>query len=169
MLDSIQQAVVAWWPNDERIAYANQFARDHGLGDNPIERDVVRAAVDHRYLRTSLEKHGCTAPPVRLSFRGDVWFLRTVGLDDRIELLALTRQRLREIEMVRALQIRFRLTDRQADVLRHLLRAQPTQAIAGALDISVATVRRHVSDLLEALGVDSRLAVVVLASRLQPQ
>lgn len=56
------------------------------------------------------------------------------------------------------------LTDRQLDVLRLLTAGKSNKEIALALDISPYTVRIHVSALLKALGVTSRMAAVVKAT-----
>jgi PAS domain S-box-containing protein len=58
-----------------------------------------------------------------------------------------------------------RLTPRQAEVLRLLERGRSTEQIADELGLSRQTVRNHISRLLQALGVSSRLEAVALARR----
>jgi PAS domain S-box-containing protein len=57
------------------------------------------------------------------------------------------------------------LTPRQAEVLRLLERGRSTAQIAEELGLSRQTVRNHISRLLQALGVSSRLEAVALARR----
>jgi two-component system nitrate/nitrite response regulator NarL len=57
------------------------------------------------------------------------------------------------------------LTDRERDVLRLLVGAQPTGQIADALGISVTTTRGYVQSILSKLGVHSRVQAVSYAVR----
>jgi two-component system nitrate/nitrite response regulator NarL len=57
------------------------------------------------------------------------------------------------------------LTDRERDVLRLLVGAQPTGQIADELGISVTTTRGYVQSILSKLGVHSRVQAVSYAVR----
>lgn len=57
------------------------------------------------------------------------------------------------------------LTDRERDVLRLLVGAQPTGQIADELGISVTTTRGYVQSILSKLGVHSRVEAVSYAVR----
>jgi DNA-binding CsgD family transcriptional regulator len=57
------------------------------------------------------------------------------------------------------------LTSREKDVLRRMAEGLPNKEIAQRLDISLATVRNHVHNLLEKLGVHSKLEAISLAYR----
>jgi DNA-binding NarL/FixJ family response regulator len=57
------------------------------------------------------------------------------------------------------------LTSRECDVLELLAEGASTAAIARRLYVAPVTVRRHVSAILEKLGVDSREAAVSLVRR----
>lgn len=57
----------------------------------------------------------------------------------------------------------FKLTRRQSEVLRLLLRGYPNKAIAKELHLSADTVKDHVQGILRALGVTSRTQAVLLA------
>jgi non-specific serine/threonine protein kinase len=59
----------------------------------------------------------------------------------------------------------FGLTAREREVLRLLAAGRTNPEIAAALDISQATVRNHVTNLLGKLGVESRTAAATLAHR----
>lgn len=56
-----------------------------------------------------------------------------------------------------------RLTPRQSEVLRLLEHGRSTDQIAKELSVSVETVRNHVRNLMQALGVHSRLEAVAVA------
>jgi DNA-binding NarL/FixJ family response regulator len=58
------------------------------------------------------------------------------------------------------------LTDRERDVLTCLARAMSNADIADRLSISPRTVDKHVQHILQKLGVKSRLAAAILASRM---
>jgi DNA-binding NarL/FixJ family response regulator len=55
------------------------------------------------------------------------------------------------------------LTPRQTEVLRLLEHGRSTEQIATELCLSVETVRNHVRNLMQALGVHSRLEAVAVA------
>jgi two-component system nitrate/nitrite response regulator NarL len=57
------------------------------------------------------------------------------------------------------------LTRRECDVLRLLVKAQPTDRIADELGISVTTTRGYVQSILAKLGVHSRVEAVAYAAR----
>jgi PAS domain S-box-containing protein len=55
------------------------------------------------------------------------------------------------------------LTPRQSEVLRLLEHGRSTEQIAKELSLSVETVRNHIRNLMQALGVHSRLEAVAVA------
>jgi len=57
------------------------------------------------------------------------------------------------------------LTVREMEVLRHVASGLPNKDVARALGLSVATVRNHVHNVLEKLGVHSKLEAVSLSFR----
>jgi DNA-binding NarL/FixJ family response regulator len=57
------------------------------------------------------------------------------------------------------------LTARQREVLQHVCEGRSNKEIGRILEISPLTVRTHVSSLLRALGVETRSALVGVASR----
>ena len=57
------------------------------------------------------------------------------------------------------------LTPRQTEILRLLARGYSTRQMAEELHLSTETVRNHVRNVLQALGVHSRLEAVALARR----
>jgi len=58
------------------------------------------------------------------------------------------------------------LTERQADVLRLILRGLPNKLICRQLRLAEGTVKVHVSAVLRALGVRNRTQAVIAASRI---
>jgi DNA-binding NarL/FixJ family response regulator len=57
------------------------------------------------------------------------------------------------------------LTRREGEILGHLAAGLQNKEVAQALELSVATVRNHVHNILEKLGVHSKLEAVSLAFR----
>lgn len=55
------------------------------------------------------------------------------------------------------------LTPREDDVLRRIVRGEPTSQMAVQMGVSVSTVRSHVQNVLGKLGVNSRLAAIAFA------
>jgi DNA-binding NarL/FixJ family response regulator len=71
-----------------------------------------------------------------------------------------------EREQARAMQMALsRLTKREVDVLRCLAEGRSDRQIAERLHVSIDTVRTHMVNLLQKLGVDSRLQAVVIGVR----
>ncbi|MEL6309448.1 MAG: response regulator transcription factor [Chloroflexota bacterium] len=61
----------------------------------------------------------------------------------------------------------FRLTEREIEVLESLASGKTNSEVALALSISAATVRYHITNITEKLGVDTRTEAIVLAVRHQ--
>jgi DNA-binding NarL/FixJ family response regulator len=59
------------------------------------------------------------------------------------------------------------LTRRQRDVLELVMKARPNREIAGELDITVGTVKNHVSDLLTIFGAASRNELLIRAQQMR--
>jgi LuxR family maltose regulon positive regulatory protein len=58
------------------------------------------------------------------------------------------------------------LTERELEVLRLLAAGHSNQAIAEELVVAVGTIKRHVSNIMSKLGVQSRLHAVARAREL---
>lgn len=56
---------------------------------------------------------------------------------------------------------RHELTSRQLDVLREIVKGEPTKAIARSLDLSEGTVKIHLKALFKVLGVSNRAQAAV--------
>lgn len=62
--------------------------------------------------------------------------------------------------------IETKLTDRQYDVLRQIVRGLPNRQIARVLNISENTVKHHARAIFHTLGVSNRLGALIAASRI---
>ena len=60
------------------------------------------------------------------------------------------------------------LTPQQVRVLMMLSEGLPNKQIAAALGVSAATVKTHVSAILQKLGVESRTQAVIAAAKIEP-
>lgn len=75
--------------------------------------------------------------------------------------------RVRSDEVERILLERYGLQPREMDVVGLIMQGKSNADISDILQISIATVKVHVVNILRKLGVDSRLAVACVISRLQ--
>jgi DNA-binding NarL/FixJ family response regulator len=77
--------------------------------------------------------------------------------------LLVARQRLSRSESER-LQLAGRLTEREAEILKLMAGGWDNSAVAEHLHLELTTVRWHVQNILEKLGVHSKLAAVARAA-----
>lgn len=165
-LDALPEALIVWLPAGGEVIFANRAAQLL-VEDGVVAADLVACAAEHRDSRKRLARHGCDSPAHRLQ-RGDrVWWVRTAQLARARELVICRREQVRERELVERMRTVHSLTDRQADVLRHVLRGATNAQIAAALGVAYATVRRHLADLQAAVGVSSRIGVYRAAQALR--
>ena len=111
--------------------------------------DVVEAGAAGYMLKESRPDDLFEA--VRAAARGEV------RLDPRAQ------QRL--VREVRSVPAREDLTERESQVLRHIAKGATNKGIAQALDVTEATVKTHVSNLLSKLGLKSRTQAALFALR----
>jgi DNA-binding NarL/FixJ family response regulator len=118
---------------------------------------VIRRAVEFGasgFIPKSLDIDGI-GNAIRLVLSGEVWVPPEVDLDQAED---------KEIaDLVRRLA---RLTPQQMRVLMMLSEGLLNKQIAYALSVSEATVKAHVSAILQKLGVDSRTQAVIAASKI---
>jgi DNA-binding NarL/FixJ family response regulator len=57
------------------------------------------------------------------------------------------------------------ITDRESEILQHMVNGWDAKRIASALNISVLTVRKHIANIYEKLHVNSKAQVISLAHR----
>ena len=118
---------------------------------------VMRRAVEFGasgFIPKSLEP-GCMGEAIRAVLAGDTWVPADVDLsgDDDRDAIAVAR-RLSS------------LTPQQVRVLMMLSEGLLNKQIAYELSVSEATVKAHVSAILQKLGVDSRTQAVIAAARI---
>jgi DNA-binding CsgD family transcriptional regulator len=166
--EALDRALVVWWPASGEIDYANPAALIAGLAEpgGGLTAAVTAAAADHR-ARTRRAAAGSPPAPQRFRWRGAEHYLETRHLGLGRELVAARPRSASEAVTLARFQTRFRLTDRQTDVLKHLLRGRSSTEIAAALHINVNTVRRHRAGLLAALAVARPADVFHLADELR--
>lgn len=118
---------------------------------------IIRRAIEFGasgFVPKSLDTDGI-GNAIRTVLSGDIWAPPDVDLDavDDREL----------VDLVRRIG---RLTPQQMRVLMMLSEGLLNKQIAYALGVSEATVKAHVSAILQKLGVDSRTQAVIAASRI---
>jgi DNA-binding NarL/FixJ family response regulator len=118
---------------------------------------VIRRALEFGaagFIPKSLDTDGI-GNAIRTVLAGDVWVPPDVDLAETED---------KEIaDLVRRLA---RLTPQQMRVLMMLSEGLLNKQIAYALSVSEATVKAHVSAILQKLGVDSRTQAVIAASKI---
>jgi DNA-binding CsgD family transcriptional regulator len=172
VLDALDDALIVWQPGEGTVLWANRVSRAEVMvreaGDLVAAADLAACAGEQRALRDQLAVAAPETPAQRLSRRDRAWWVWTAPLPRVLELVVCRRERLRERELAERLRAAYRLTDRQVEVLRQLLRGATNHEIARALGIAYATVRRHLSDLQGALGARDRIGVFRIAERSRP-
>jgi FixJ family two-component response regulator len=133
-------------------------------------------------LQEALGKAGCTMPIVFLTGRGDIPtsvqamkkgatdFL-TKPVDEDVLLQAIGkamedgRRRAAEQAQVEAVRARIcTLTDRETEVMRHVISGEMNKEIAGDLGTVEKTIKVHRGRVMEKMGVDSVAELVRLCS-----
>ncbi len=121
------------------------------------EATVIRRAVEFGasgFIPKSLDIEGI-GNAIRTVLSGDIWAPPDIDLD--------TAEDREIIDLVRRIG---RLTPQQMRVLMMLSEGLLNKQIAYELNVSEATVKAHVSAILQKLGVDSRTQAVIAASRI---
>jgi DNA-binding NarL/FixJ family response regulator len=118
---------------------------------------VIRRAVEFGasgFIPKSLDTDGI-GNAIRTVLSGDIWAPPDVDLD--------TAEDRELVDLVRRIG---RLTPQQMRVLMMLSEGLLNKQIAYELNVSEATVKAHVSAILQKLGVDSRTQAVIAASKI---
>jgi DNA-binding NarL/FixJ family response regulator len=121
------------------------------------EQVVIRRAVEFGasgFIPKSLDTEGI-GNAIRTVLSGDIWAPPDVDLD--------TAEDRELIDLMRRIG---RLTPQQMRVLMMLSEGLLNKQIAYELNVSEATVKAHVSAILQKLGVDSRTQAVIAASKI---
>lgn len=164
LLDALDQAIIVWDPASGAIAFVNGAAAVALCSDRGgLSREVMQAARDHREFFCGPSKHGMSGPAQQCRVRGIRWFIRTVALTDDLEVLVCSREVVRESDLLRELQLRYGLTNRQTDVLRCILRGTGGAETAQTLGVSLSTVYKYESELRQLMNVRNNLEVMLVA------
>ncbi|HMP77566.1 MAG TPA: response regulator [Kiritimatiellia bacterium] len=144
--------------------------------------DVHMPGLDGLALQQALARTRCTMPVIFLTGRGDIPMsvraikagaadFLTKPVDDEVLLAALRKafaegaRRRAEQAMQDAVRERVHtLTERELDVLRHLLTGALNKQIGGSLDIAEKTVKVHRGRVMEKMGVTSVAELVRLCA-----
>lgn len=140
-------------------------AIDRFLAEHPLTRILVFSGRDDERILASAIQAGCAGFVLKGEpLRHLVDAIRQVHAGRSVIPPGLA------LEAVRALsdpspRIGSDLTEREREILRHLARGAALPDIAGALEISVNTVRNHVQSILTKLDAHSQREAVVVAIR----
>lgn len=88
------------------------------------------------------------------------------AMRDYFEFTLSAHPRVRKVRLLRALELRFNMTAREIEVIELLCSGASNAAIGTVLDIAVPTVKTHVLNIFEKLGVESRAAVAAYCQTL---
>lgn len=96
-----------------------------------------------------------------------------IGLPDHKDpeqariLVLLEESRRRSASLIRAAQRRFKLTERETEVLRHLLKGWTNKEIANAMHVGEQAVKEHLRSIMDRMHVRTRAAVLMAAIAVQ--
>ena len=141
-------------------------------GSSGLDLQAKLAAMGNRMPIIFMTGHGDIPMTVQAMKAGALDFLTKPFRDqDMLDAIAVAIERDRtrrassagvaELEALAAT-----LTTREAEVMAHVVKGLLNKQIAYALGVSEATVKAHVSAILQKLGVDSRTQAVIAASRI---
>jgi DNA-binding CsgD family transcriptional regulator len=67
-----------------------------------------------------------------------------------------------EVKESRQFRSRYRITDREEEIVQHIISGQPTKKIAAELGIAERTVKAHITNIYNKLGVGNRMQLLNL-------
>ncbi len=140
--------------------WVSTFDDDAHVGtdfDLPLPMWIVTAAA---HALTSARARGTGHVTVRAATRRDHWVAAqasaTRGADARPDGVAVTIESARPSALAPVIAAAHGISDREREVVRHVIAGTGTSAIAATLGISSHTVRDHVKSVLRKVGVSSR-------------
>jgi len=68
----------------------------------------------------------------------------------------------REVKESRQFRSRFRITDREEEIVQHIISGQPTKIVAAELGVAERTVKTHITNIYNKLGVGNRMQLLNL-------
>ena len=140
-----------------------------GQGDSPVRVVVLSASVDRAQIVQALQlgargvvlKEVATETLlkcVRVVAKGEFWVGRE-SVKDIIEVLRSPRPDSSPESGPR----RYNLTPREVEIVEHIAAGGTNRDVAAALKISEDTVKRHLTNIFDKLGVSSRLELALFA------
>ncbi len=162
VLDAYGQACVSMRPTDGALLWQTPLARTllHKYGGEDEHRLVARI---HAWLQAALIK---SHPPAQLEIRGDEGRMVCAlhGRTDEGECLLVLHEE-SDVAITKVLVDSFKLTLREAEVLYWVIHGKTNRDIGDILGISHRTINKHMDNLFEKLGVETRTAAAALAMR----
>ncbi|MBN2324713.1 MAG: PAS domain-containing protein [Spirochaetes bacterium] len=68
----------------------------------------------------------------------------------------------REVKESRQFKSRYKITDREEEIVQHIISGQPTKKIASDLNVAERTVKAHITNIYNKLGVGNRMQLLNL-------
>jgi DNA-binding NarL/FixJ family response regulator len=162
VLDAYGQACMAIRPTDGAMLWQTPLSRTLLLkyGGQDERRLVARI---HEWLQVALTK---PQPPAPIEIMGDEGRMVCAlhGRTDEGECLVVLHEE-SNTAMTKVLVESFRLTMREAEVLYWVIHGKTNRDIGDILGISHRTINKHLENLFEKLGVETRTAAAAVAMR----
>jgi CheY-like chemotaxis protein/DNA-binding CsgD family transcriptional regulator len=162
VLDAYGQACASMRPTDGAVLWQTPLAR--ALLQKYGGQDQARLAARlHAWLQTALAK---PPPPAPLEIIGEEGRMVCAlhGLTDEGECLLVLHEE-SDTAMTKVLADAFRLTVREAEVLYWVIYGKTNRDMGDILGISHRTINKHLENLFEKLGVETRTAAAAVAMR----
>lgn len=162
VLDAYGQACMAIRPSDGALLWQTPLSRTlmHKYGS----QDQARLAASiHQWLQAALSKPQPTAPLEIMGEEGRM-VCALHGRTDEGECLVVLHEE-STTAMTRVLVDAFKVTEREAEVLYWVIHGKTNRDIGDILGISHRTINKHLENLFEKLGVETRTAAAAVAMR----
>ena len=162
VLDAYGQACVSMRPSDGMISWQTPLARTLLLKYGGQDKHQFVAHV-HEWLQVALTRPPPPAPLEISSHEGRITCALHGHTDEGECLLVLHEES--DTAMTKVLVDTLRLTVREAEVLYWVIYGKTNRDIGDILGISHRTINKHMENLFEKLGVETRTAAAAVAMR----
>lgn len=162
VLDAYGQACASMRPTDGAVLWQTPLARALLLKYGGQDQAQLVARL-HAWLQAALAK---PPPPAPLEIIGEEGRMVCAlhGLTDEGECLLVLHEE-SDTAMTKVLADAFRLTVREAEVLYWVIYGKTNRDMGDILGISHRTINKHLENLFEKLGVETRTAAAAVAMR----
>lgn len=162
VLDAYGQACVSMRPTDGALLWQTPLARTLLLKYGGQDQQPLAARI-HAWLQAALNS---PPPPATLEIMGEEGRMVCAlhGLTEEGECLLVLHEE-SDAAMTKVLVEAFRLTLREAEVLYWVIYGKTNRDIGDILGISHRTINKHLENLFEKLGVETRTAAAAVAMR----